>query len=128
MSKKKPSLIEILDANRTIIIALLGLPVLGMAVAVVMILYVRPAAAVTALGIITFVAVQYILMMFFLLKKIEIMAKKSRESEFTTHEDHVEEVETKAQSVEEFTHLPPEEQRIFDVEKTRTKLEDDKNQ
>lgn len=75
MSVEKKSLAEILDKNKNLVLMILGFPVLGMAIAFVLIRYRNP-DNILVLGVIFFVAVQYILMMFLLLKRVENLAKR----------------------------------------------------
>ena len=93
--------------------AILGVPVLGMLIAVGVIYYKKPDNMIVVFGVTLFVAVQYLLMMFFFMKKIETMAAKEKAKEAT------EEAEPAPQSDEEMTSedkLDPEEKRIFPVE------------
>ena len=107
MSNSKPSIAEVLYSNRKMVMALLGIPVLGMLIAVVLLIYKSPDNLIVILGVILFVGVQYILMMFFFMKKIENLAKKEKE----------EQTERKAVEPEimndESPLLAPEEKRIF---------------
>lgn len=77
MAEKKPSMSEILKANRRAIIALLGFPVAGMLVAAGLILYKRPDNMLVALAVILFLLVQYGLLVYFLIKRIDIISKNS---------------------------------------------------
>ena len=67
-----------------------------------------------AFGVILFIAVQYILMMFFFLKKVETMVKKEKRPLYEEMEDKLETSEEKV--VENKGQLEPEEKRIFAVE------------
>ena len=114
MSEERPSVAQVLNRSRSLVIALLGVPVLGMLIAVVVIYIKKPDNMVVFFGVILFVAVQYILMMFFLMKKIEAMAEKDdfarnmeTEGKPKQPEDQVEEGDDQ---------LDPEEKRIFPVE------------
>ena len=110
MSNSKPSIAEVLYSNRKMVMALLGIPVLGMLIAVVLLIYKSPDNLIVILGVILFVGVQYILMMFFFMKKIENLAKKEKE----------EQTERKAVPPEimndESPLLAPEEKRIFPLD------------
>jgi large-conductance mechanosensitive channel len=79
LSKEKPTISEVLDANRFIVMAILGMPVIGMLIAAVLIIYKRSDNMIIALGVILFVSIQYIIMMFFFMKKVEAMAKNDTE-------------------------------------------------
>ena len=70
LSEEKPSVAQVLNRSRSVVIALLGVPVLGMLIAVVVIYIKKPNNMVVVFGVILFVGVQYILMMFFLMKKV----------------------------------------------------------
>jgi len=97
----------------TLVLAILGVPVLGMLIAVGVIYYKKPDNMIVVFGVILFVAVQYILMMFFFMKKIETMVAKEKAI------DEADESEPAAQSEEELDNegqLEPEEKRIFPVE------------
>jgi heme/copper-type cytochrome/quinol oxidase subunit 4 len=119
LNKEKPSLAQVLDANRSLVMVLLGVPVIGMIIAVILILYKRPDNAIVALGVILFIAVQYIIMMFFFMKRVESLAKKKAEQDEAIGEgvviENVGEIE--GIGVEKNTQLIPEEERIFDIEK-----------
>ena len=94
--------------------AILGVPVFGMLIAVGVIFYTKPDNMTIAFGVILFIAVQYILMMFFFLKKVETMVKKEEGSLDEEMEDKLEASEEKV--VENKGQLEPEEKRIFPVE------------
>lgn len=119
MNKEKPSLAQVLDANRSLVMVLLGVPVIGMIIAVILILYKRPDNTIVVLGVILFIAVQYIIMMFFFMKRVESLAKKKAEQDEAIGEDVVIENvgEIEGIGVEKNTQLIPEEERIFDIEK-----------
>ncbi len=119
MNKEKPSLAQVLDANRSLVMVLLGVPVIGMIIAVILILYKRPDNAIVVLGVILFIAVQYIIMMFFFMKRVESLAKKKTEQDEAIGGDVVIENvgEIEGIGVEKNTQLIPEEERIFDIEK-----------
>jgi len=77
LAKKKPSINEIMKANRQVIVMLLSFPIAGMIIAMGLILYKRPDNMLVALGVITFLLVQYSLMIYFLIKRIDSMNKNS---------------------------------------------------
>jgi len=108
--KKKLSLAEILHKNRYFVLAMLGVPVIGMAIASLLILYKKPENMVVVLGVILFVAVQYILMMFFWLKRVEHLATKQTEENIVSLEYNEEDQKTSCEVM-----LLPEEERIFPV-------------
>jgi hypothetical protein len=114
LSEEKPSLAQVLNKNRSLILAILGVPVFGMLIAVAVIFYTKPDNMGVVFGVILFVAVQYILMMFFFMKRIEAMVEKEEaerqgESEEINNTAAAEEIESEDQ-------LDPEEKRIFPVE------------
>ena len=76
LNNEKPKLSDVLAANRFIIIVLLGLPIIGMLIAAGLIIYKKPDNMVVVLGVITFVGIQYIIMMFFFMKRVEGMTNK----------------------------------------------------
>ena len=78
MSKEKLSLAEILYKNRTFVLAMLGVPVIGMIIAFIIILYKAPDNMLLALAVIFFLCVQYVLMMFFWMKKVETLVNKEK--------------------------------------------------
>ena len=90
----------------------LGVPVLGMALAFGIIYWKQPDNMIQVLAVIFFLAVQYIVMMYFWAKRVEILAKKDEEKQKT------EKLETG--DVEEYSKgdkvLKPEEERIFPTE------------
>jgi hypothetical protein len=114
LTEEKLSLAQVLNKNRTFVMVLLGVPVIGMLIAVAVIFYKKPDNMIVVFGVILFVGVQYILMMFFFMKRIEALAKKEEaerqvESEEISHAPADEEIESEGQ-------LDPEEKRIFPVE------------
>lgn len=118
MNKEKPSLSQILDANRYLVMVLLGVPVIGMVIAVLLILYKRPENTAVALGVILFIAVQYIIMMFFFMKRVESLARKKTEQDQIIEESLSENIgEIDGLPLKNKNQLAPEEQRIFDIEK-----------
>ena len=110
MSNSKPSIAEVLYSNRKMVMALLGIPVLGMLIAVVLLIYKSPDNLIVILGVILFVGVQYILMMFFFMKKIENLAKKEKEEQ-TERKVFEPEIMNDVSPL-----LAPEEKRIFPLD------------
>lgn len=94
--------------------AMLGVPVFGMAIAFGIILWKQPDNMIKVLAVIFFLAVQYVLMMFFWSKRVEILAKKDEARKF-------EEKSRPDSNVEEYSGgenvLQPEEERVFPSEK-----------
>ena len=75
MAEEKPSIAEVLDANRRFIYALLATPYLGMTIAVGLIWYRKPSNMYVAIGVIFFLMVQYTVIIFFMIKRIDRLAK-----------------------------------------------------
>lgn len=114
MDEEKKSLAESLYEQKNFVFALLSVPIFGMAIAVVLILYKRPSSTIPVLGIILFLAAQYILMMYFWYKRLEgILSKKTQESksEPVDFEDIMVQEVPLSENV-----LAPEEKRVFPVE------------
>lgn len=78
MTEEKKSLAQILYENMTFVLIILGVPVFGMAIAFGLILFKQPDNMNTVLAVIFFVAVQYILMMFFWMKRVETLAQRGQ--------------------------------------------------
>ena len=114
MSEEKQDIIEVLYQNRKLVLVVLAVPVFGMAIASAIILWKQPDNMITVMAVIFFIAVQYVLMMFFWSKRVEILAKKEEEKK-------VLEIPPSDQDVEEFTEgedvLLPEEERMFPSKK-----------
>jgi len=87
LNKEKPKLSDVLNANRFIVMALLGLPVIGMLIAAGLIIYKKPDNMVVVLGVITFVGIQYIIMMFFFMKRVEVMTNKHQKTQDDENKD-----------------------------------------
>ena len=127
MNKEKPSISQVLAANRSFVIVLLGLPVIGMIIAVILILYKRPESTLLALGVIFFIAVQYIIMMYLFMKRVESLAKNQDEQQARLVEESIQDsiqepIPEPIEAIQEQTRinkeqLLTEEQRIFDTEK-----------
>ena len=96
------------------VLAILGVPVLGMLIAVAVIYYKQPDNMVVVFGVILFIGVQYIMLMFFFLKRVESMVKKEEQREVTpiARPAMVSDKEMKSDECQ----LPPEEERVFPVE------------
>lgn len=114
LSEEKKDIIEVLYQNRKLVLAVLAVPVFGMAIASAIILWKQPDNLITVMAVIFFVAVQYVLMMFFWSKRVEILAKKEEEKKH-------EEKSPSDSSVEAFIKggdvLLPEEERVFPSKK-----------
>jgi phosphotransferase system glucose/maltose/N-acetylglucosamine-specific IIC component len=76
MSKSKPSMIEILDANIKFIYGLLAMPYIGMIIALGLIFYKKPDNMVIVIAVIFFLMVQYGFTVVFFLKRFNTMVKK----------------------------------------------------
>jgi hypothetical protein len=81
VNQDKPTLEETLNKNKTLVLAILGTPLLGMAIAFVIILYKAPDNMFLVLAVIFFLSVQYIIMMFFLMKRLETLNNDLNNSE-----------------------------------------------
>lgn len=112
MSEAKKTLAQILHENRTFVLIMLGVPVFGMAIAFGIIYWKQPDNMIQVLAVIFFLAVQYVLMMYFWSKRVELMAKKDEEKQS--------ESEPESCDVDEFSKgegvLKPEEERVLPVE------------
>jgi len=76
--EEKPSIAEVLDANRRFIYALLATPYLGMTIAIGLIWYRKPSNMHIAIGVIFFLMVQYGLTVYFFIKKMDGMARERK--------------------------------------------------
>jgi len=85
LTERKPSVSEIMKANRHFIIALLSFPIVGMIIAVVLVLYKRPDNTYVALGVILFLLVQYSLMMYFLIRRLDSLGEKGEDKRPKDH-------------------------------------------
>jgi len=108
MSDEKLSLADILHKNRSFVLAMLGVPVFGMAIAAGLIIYKKPDNMIVVLGVILFVAVQ----MFFWMKRVEKLAKKKPKEK----EEPSERVPVDPMVVDSSEVLTPEEKRVLPVE------------
>ena len=114
LSQEKPSLVDILQKNRSFVLAILGLPVVGMTIAFALILYKKPNNMVIALAVIFFLAVQYIVMIYFFMKRIDSMTnQKIEDSEI---EDDKESPMDEQNIIGTETMLAPEEKRVLPEE------------
>lgn len=86
MTERKPSVSEIMKANRLFIIALLSSPIVGMLIAAVLVLYKRPDNMYVALGVILFLLVQYSLMMYFLIRRLDSLGEKGEDKKPEDHD------------------------------------------
>jgi len=111
MSEKRPSLAQVLDKNLSLLMAILGVPVIGMLIAVVVIYIKKPNNMAVVFGVILFVAVQYIVMMFFFMKKVEVMVENEKAERTLESSKKPEPAEDEGE--EDAEHLDPEEKRIF---------------
>jgi hypothetical protein len=93
---------------------MLGVPVFGMAIAFGIVLFRQPDNMIKVLAVTFFLAVQYILMMFFWMKRVETLAKRKEKTEQEYSDDADNDVEhfTSSENV-----LKPEEERIFPVDR-----------
>jgi hypothetical protein len=85
LTERKPSISEIMKANRQTIIALLSFPIVGMIIVFVLVLYKRPDSVNVALGVISFPLVQYSLVMYLLIRRIDSLEEKGEDKR---PEDH----------------------------------------
>ncbi len=114
MSETKKTMPTILYENRTFVLTMLGVPVFGMAIAFVIIYWKKPDNMITALAVIFFLAVQYILMMFFWLKRVESLAKRDAEKELEITPEPDSNIKDLSGSEKV---LLPEEERVFPSDK-----------
>lgn len=113
LSEAKKTIAQILHENRTFVLIMLGVPVFGMAIAFGIIFWKQPDNMVQVLAVIFFLAVQYVLMMFFWSKRVELLAKNDGEKQEELTSENI-------QNVEEYSEgkgvLKPEEERVFPTE------------
>jgi len=81
LSKKKPTIAEIVKANRMFILVLMMTPIIGMISAIFLISYKQPKNMEIALGAIIFLIVQYGLTIYYFDKKIQTMGETDSSSE-----------------------------------------------
>ncbi len=113
MSDEKLSLADVLYKNRKLVLAILGVPVLGIVIAAGLIYYLKPDNMVVALGVILFVGIQYIMIMFFWMKRVEKMAKNPSDETV----EQIVKIPVAPITVDPETVLAPEEKRVLPVEK-----------
>jgi len=80
LTEKKPSLSEILRANRLFVILLLSIPIVGMVIAAGLVLYKRPDNTILALGVIFFLMVQYGITVYILIKRLDSLARRGEDN------------------------------------------------
>jgi len=78
LAEEKPSIAEVLDANRRFIYALLATPYLGMVIAIGLIWYRKPSNMYIAIGVIFFLMVQYGLTVYFFVKRLDSVVKEDK--------------------------------------------------
>jgi uncharacterized membrane protein len=78
LAEEKPSIAEVLDANRRFIYALLATPYLGMTIAIGLIWYRKPSNMYIAIGVIFFLMVQYGLTVYFFIKRLDSVANERK--------------------------------------------------
>jgi hypothetical protein len=76
LNHEKPKLSEVLSKNRIVVIGILGLPIIGMLIATILLLFKKPENLPIILGVMLFVGIQYIIMIFIFMKRIEQVANK----------------------------------------------------
>jgi heme/copper-type cytochrome/quinol oxidase subunit 4 len=69
--KEKPNLVEIIKANRKLILALFGMPIIGMVIALALVLYKRPDNLMILVAVIFFLIIQYGVLMIYFNNRIE---------------------------------------------------------
>ena len=95
MAEEKPSIAEVLDANRRFIYALLATPYLGMVIAIGLIWYRKPSNMYIAIGVIFFLMVQYGLTVYFFVKRMDSMVKEDKAKALRTLEESLGEEESR---------------------------------
>jgi uncharacterized membrane protein len=78
LAEEKPSIAEVLEANRRFIYALLATPYLGMTIAMGLIWYRKPSNMYIAIGVIFFLMVQYGLTVYFFIRRLDSAAKERK--------------------------------------------------
>ena len=76
LNHEKTKFSEVVNKNRIVVIGILGLPIIGMLIAAILLIYRKPDNLPIILGVMLFVGIQYIIMMFIFMKRIEQVAKK----------------------------------------------------
>ena len=95
MAEEKPSIAEVLDANRRFIYALLATPYLGMVIAIGLIWYRKPSNMYIAIGVIFFLMVQYGLTVYFFVKRMDSMVKEDKAKALRALEESLGEEESR---------------------------------
>ncbi len=95
MAEEKPSIAEVLDANRRFIYALLATPYLGMVIAIGLIWYRKPSNMYIATGVIFFLMVQYGLTVYFFVKRLSSMVKEDKAKTLRALEESMEAEESR---------------------------------
>jgi phosphotransferase system glucose/maltose/N-acetylglucosamine-specific IIC component len=115
LSQEKPSLVDILQKNRSFVLAILGLPVVGMTIAFALILYKKPDNMIIALAVIFFLAIQYIIMIYFFMKRIDSMTNQKKDDSQIEEAKELSMVDQNNIATENI--LAPEEERVLPEEK-----------
>jgi uncharacterized membrane protein len=95
LAEEKPSIAEVLDANRRFIYALLATPYLGMVIAIGLIWYRKPSNMYIAIGVIFFLMVQYGLTVYFFVKRLDSVVKEDKAKALRTLEESLGEEESR---------------------------------
>jgi len=95
LAEEKPSIAEVLDANRRFIYALLATPYLGMVIAIGLIWYRKPSNMYIATGVIFFLMVQYGLTVYFFVKRLSSMVKEDKAKTLRALEESMEAEESR---------------------------------
>jgi len=86
LAEEKPSIAEVLDANRRFIYALLATPYLGMLIAIGLIWYKKPSNMYLATGIIFFLMVQYGLTVYFFVRRLDNVVETDKAKDLRASE------------------------------------------
>ena len=95
MAEEKPSIAEVLDANRRFIYALLATPYLGMVIAIGLIWYRKPSNMYIAIGVIFFLMVQYGLTVWFFVKRLDSVTRERKTNAVRELKDTLDEEESR---------------------------------
>jgi uncharacterized membrane protein len=87
LAEEKPSIAEVLDANRRFIYALLATPYLGMVIAIGLIWYRKPSNMYIATGVIFFLMIQYGLTVYFFVKRLDSVVKEDKAKDLKALEE-----------------------------------------
>jgi uncharacterized membrane protein len=93
LAEEKPSIAEVLDANRRFIYALLAIPFLGMVIAIGLIWHRKPSNMYIATSVIFFLMVQYGLTVYFFIKRLDSRMKERKTHALKESKDHLGEEE-----------------------------------